>query len=200
MRYTPKHRAETPSATRKAGRLAASGVAAGALVASPLLAVAPVEAATDRTWNRLAGCESGRNWHINTGNGYYGGLQFSASTWRGFGGGKYADYAHRASREQQIRIAEKVLNVQGWGAWPACSSRLGLTAADANAGDGSRDGTRDRRQHTYVVKRGDTLRSIAREKDVTGGADRLFRLNKNRLDGRRDNVRVGMFLRLYDWR
>jgi hypothetical protein len=196
MRYTPKHRAETPSNARKAGRVAASGVAAGALVASPLLAVAPAEAASDRTWNRLAQCESGGNWHINTGNGYYGGLQFSASTWRGFGGGKYADYAHRASREQQIRIAEKVLNGQGWGAWPACSSKLGLSG---NGGGGG-DSTRDRRQHTYVVKKGDSLRSIARAKDVRGGADRLFRLNKNRLDGRRDNLRVGMFLRLYDWR
>ena len=126
MPYTPKHRAEMPSAARKAGRLAASGVAAGALVASPLLAVAPVEAASDRTWNRLAECESGGRWHINTGNGYYGGLQFSASTWRGFGGGKYARNAHRASREQQIRIAEKVQNVQGWGAWPSCSRQIGL--------------------------------------------------------------------------
>jgi nucleoid-associated protein YgaU len=177
--------------------MAAAGVAAGALVASPLLAVGPAEAASDRTWNRLAQCESGGRWHINTGNGYYGGLQFSASTWRGYGGGKYADYAHRASREQQIRIAEKVQNGQGWGAWPSCSSQLGLSGNGGGGGGG--DSTRDR-QHTYVVKRGDTLRSIARAKDVTGGADRLFRLNKVRLDGRRDNLRVGMFLRLYDWR
>ncbi len=197
MRYTPKHRADTPSTPRRASRMAAAGVAAGALVASPLLAVGPAEAASDRTWNRLAQCESGGRWHINTGNGYYGGLQFSASTWRGYGGGKYADYAHRASREQQIRIAEKVQNGQGWGAWPSCSSQLGLSGNGGGGGGG--DSTRDR-QHTYVVKRGDTLRSIARAKDVTGGADRLFRLNKVRLDGRRDNLRAGMFLRLYDWR
>src|SRR4028118_277179 len=113
MRHTPKHRAETPSATRKAGRLAASGVAAGALVASPLLAVAPAEAATDRTWNRLAECESGGRWHINTGNGYYGGLQFSASTWRGYGGGKYANYAHRASRGQPHRRAARGVSRRG---------------------------------------------------------------------------------------
>ncbi len=197
MRYTPKHRADTLSTPRRASRMAAAGVAAGALVASPLLAVGPAEAASDRTWNRLAQCESGGRWHINTGNGYYGGLQFSASTWRGYGGGKYADYAHRASREQQIRIAEKVQNGQGWGAWPSCSSQLGLSGNGGGGGGG--DSTRDR-QHTYVVKRGDTLRSIARAKDVTGGADRLFRLNKVRLDGRRDNLRAGMFLRLYDWR
>jgi hypothetical protein len=71
-------------------------------------------------------CESGGRWHINTGNGYYGGLQFSSSTWRAFGGRKFAANAHRASRAEQIRIAEKVRRVQGWGAWPACTSKLGL--------------------------------------------------------------------------
>ncbi len=79
-----------------------------------------------KTWNRLAGCESGRRWHINTGNGYYGGLQFSSPTWRGFGGGRFADYAHRASKHEQITIARKVRQSQGWGAWPYCSQRLGL--------------------------------------------------------------------------
>ncbi len=66
------------------------------------------------------------NWAINTGNGYYGGLQFSASTWRAYGGGAYASTANLASREQQIAIAQKVQAAQGWGAWPSCSSRLGL--------------------------------------------------------------------------
>ena len=77
-------------------------------------------------WDRLAQCESGGNWHINTGNGFYGGLQFTLSTWRAYGGGAYADRADLASREQQIAIAQKVQASQGWGAWPACSSRLGL--------------------------------------------------------------------------
>lgn len=78
------------------------------------------------TWDALAQCESGGNWAINTGNGYYGGLQFSASTWTGHGGGQYASTANLATREQQIAIAEKVRASQGWGAWPACSSKLGL--------------------------------------------------------------------------
>ena len=77
-------------------------------------------------WDELAQCESGGNWHINTGNGYYGGLQFWNPTWRGFGGLDLAPRADLASREQQIVIAERVLARQGWQAWPACSRRLGL--------------------------------------------------------------------------
>ena len=74
-------------------------------------------------WDKLAQCESGGNWSINTGNGYYGGLQFSLSTWRAYGG---SGYPHRASRDEQIRIAKKVQADAGWGAWPGCSSKLGL--------------------------------------------------------------------------
>jgi len=77
-------------------------------------------------WDDLAQCEASGNWHINTGNGFFGGLQFVQSTWVGFGGLGYAPRADLASREQQIHIAEWVLRGQGWGAWPACSSRLGL--------------------------------------------------------------------------
>jgi resuscitation-promoting factor RpfB len=74
-------------------------------------------------WDKLAQCESGGNWSINTGNGYYGGLQFSLSTWRAYGG---SGYPHKASREEQIRIAKKLQAAAGWGSWPACSSKLGL--------------------------------------------------------------------------
>ncbi|MFC7375995.1 resuscitation-promoting factor [Brachybacterium sp. GCM10030268] len=77
-------------------------------------------------WDRLAQCESGGDWSINTGNGFYGGLQFTKSTWRAFGGGKYASSAHLATREQQIEIAKKVQAGQGWGAWPSCTSKLGI--------------------------------------------------------------------------
>ncbi len=76
------------------------------------------------TWDALAQCESGGNWATNTGNGYSGGLQFSASTWSAYGGtGSPAD----ASREQQIAVAEQVQASQGWGAWPSCSAQLGLS-------------------------------------------------------------------------
>ena len=74
-------------------------------------------------WDRLAQCESGGNWGINTGNGYSGGLQFSPGTWAAHGG---SGSAANASRAEQIRVAERVRASQGWGAWPACSSKLGL--------------------------------------------------------------------------
>jgi resuscitation-promoting factor RpfA len=77
-------------------------------------------------WDLIAQCESSGNWSINTGNGYYGGLQFSHETWQAYGGGAFAHTADRATRSQQISIAEKVLHAQGWKAWPACSRKLGL--------------------------------------------------------------------------
>jgi resuscitation-promoting factor RpfB len=75
-------------------------------------------------WDRLAECESGGNWSINTGNGFYGGLQFTLSTWRAYGG---TGMPHEASREEQIAVAERVQDAQGWGAWPACTSKLGIS-------------------------------------------------------------------------
>ncbi|MFF0493050.1 transglycosylase family protein [Nocardia sp. NPDC003482] len=83
-------------------------------------------AAPDSDWDKLAQCESGGNWGINTGNGFQGGLQFSQSTWAAHGGTEYAASANQATREQQITVAERVLASQGWGAWPSCSSHLGL--------------------------------------------------------------------------
>jgi len=74
-------------------------------------------------WDELAECESGGNWAANTGNGYYGGLQFTLSTWQGYGG---SGYPNEASREEQIAVAERVQNAQGWGAWPSCAAELGL--------------------------------------------------------------------------
>ena len=76
------------------------------------------------TWDALADCESGGNWSINTGNGYYGGLQFSLGTWQAYGG---SGYPHENSREEQIRIATKVRDARGhYGDWPACAAKLGL--------------------------------------------------------------------------
>jgi hypothetical protein len=79
----------------------------------------------DAKWDRLAQCESGQNWDANTGNSYRGGLQFSDSTWRAYGGRQYAPTADQATREQQIAVARKVQQAQGWQAWPSCSRRLG---------------------------------------------------------------------------
>lgn len=82
--------------------------------------------ANGSVWDQLAQCESTGNWAINTGNGFSGGLQFTDSTWAGFGGTAYAPRAHLATREQQIAVAQKVQAAQGWGAWPACTSKMGL--------------------------------------------------------------------------
>ena len=80
------------------------------------------------TWDKLAKCESGGNWAINTGNGYQGGLQFNKQTWQAYGGGQYAPTADQASREEQIAVAEKVKDDRGgYSAWPSCSSKLGLS-------------------------------------------------------------------------
>ncbi|GAA2179296.1 resuscitation-promoting factor [Brooklawnia cerclae] len=83
--------------------------------------------ASGSVWDSLAQCESGGNWAINTGNGYYGGLQFSAGTWQAYGGGTYASTADQATREQQIAIASQVQAAQGWGAWPSCTAKLGIS-------------------------------------------------------------------------
>jgi resuscitation-promoting factor RpfB len=78
-------------------------------------------------WDKLVQCEATGNWAMNSGNGYYGGLQFDKKTWDAFGGSQYAPYPHQASREQQIAIATKVRDSRGgYGAWPSCSSKLGL--------------------------------------------------------------------------
>ncbi|MBL1077645.1 DUF3235 domain-containing protein [Nocardia sp. 2] len=111
------------------GRTAAKVALTGAIIGGAGVALAGnASAAPDSDWDRLAQCEAGGNWQINTGNGYQGGLQFSPSTWRAHGGGEFAASANQATREQQIVIAEKVLASQGWGAWPSCSSSLGLTS------------------------------------------------------------------------
>ncbi|MEV4126212.1 transglycosylase family protein [Nocardia sp. NPDC049707] len=94
----------------------------GAIVAVPFgLSTGTATAAPTHNWDGVAQCESGGNWGINTGNGYYGGLQFSQSTWAANGG---AGSAHNASKEEQIRVAENVLVTQGPGAWPVCGQYL----------------------------------------------------------------------------
>jgi len=88
-------------------------------------------AATSSTWDKVAQCESGGDWSINTGNGYYGGLQFTPGTWASAGGKAYASRADLATRAQQITVAERVLAIQGPGAWPVCSLKAGLTRGAA---------------------------------------------------------------------
>lgn len=135
--------------------------------------------ASSVNWDAVAQCESGGNWHINTGNGYYGGLQFTLSTWHANGG---SGNPANASRSEQIRVAENVLASQGIGAWPVCGKR-GYTSTTVSKGSGSalqrspkvkkpttvvepsegNTGT----PYTYVVKSGDFLSKIGEHYNVS---------------------------------
>jgi hypothetical protein len=125
-RYRGRHR--KPSTT---SHTIAKTALAGAVVSAPLVTAGQAQAAPDNVWDRVAQCESGGNWGISTGNGFQGGLQFTQSTWRSFGGSQFASTANRASREEQIVIAEKVLAGQGWNAWPVCSRKAGARGSSA---------------------------------------------------------------------
>ncbi|QNP63682.1 transglycosylase family protein [Streptomyces genisteinicus] len=187
----------------KIARVAALAGVAGAAIAAPLLGAGSASAATASEWDKVAQCESGGDWSINTGNGYYGGLQFSASTWAAYGGTAYASTADQASKAQQIAVAEKVLAGQGKGAWPSCGVGLSSAAYDGGAAEQPAEKraeaptTRSDRAEApapkksagaksfkkgdgeYKVLAGDTLSSIAKAEKVEGGWEKLFELNKD---------------------
>ncbi|MFE3110679.1 transglycosylase family protein [Kitasatospora indigofera] len=169
--------------------------------AVPLVSAGTAGAASVATWDKVAMCESSGNWAINTGNGFYGGLQFTQSTWTEFGGAQYAARADLATKDQQITIAEKVLASQGPGAWPVCSVKAGLTAGGAPAevqvssaagtlitqaahaartADSSTSQTADLpATRTYTVEAGDCLSAIAWRNHVQGGWQKLYALNRS---------------------
>ncbi|MCX5419757.1 transglycosylase family protein [Streptomyces sp. NBC_00078] len=203
---------------RKAQSRTTAVLAGAALLAAPLglLAAAGNAAAADGgVWDRIARCESGGNWHINTGNGYYGGLQFSAGTWRAYGGTAHAPTADRASKGQQIAVAAKVQRAQGWGAWPTCSARAGAygsAPADASgpvtpksssvaASKPSKAPARST-GHTnrgasrgdYTVRTGDTLSRIAARHGTTWQG--LYAANKSVIGGDPDVIVPGQQLEL----
>jgi resuscitation-promoting factor RpfA len=177
-RYKARHR--KPSTART---VALRTVTAGALIGGPALALAaPASAAPLSVWDSVAHCESTNNWSINTGNGYYGGLQFAQSTWAAYGGLQYAPRADLASKSQQIAVAEKTLAGQGWGAW-SCASMVGAYGSPENRDAGTSGGSSGTTVQTaapaaatqvqpatrsassgsgsYTVKSGDTLSGIA---------------------------------------
>ncbi|WP_409472973.1 transglycosylase family protein [Streptomyces sp. HC307] len=199
-----------------------TAVLAGAVLLAPLGLLAGTgnaAAADGGVWDRIAQCESGGNWHINTGNGYYGGLQFSADTWRAYGGTAYAPTADQASKEQQIAVATKVQRAQGWGAWPTCSVRAGASGgapeapATGSAGEQSdqseqstsaqpaktparASGHPDRgaTRGDYTVRQGDTLSGIADRHGTTW--QRLYAANKAVIGGDPDVIVPGQRLAL----
>jgi hypothetical protein len=125
-----KHSAPRYVRTRRT--LSGGALVAGATAVGLGVLTTPASAST-HDWSGVAQCESGGNWAINTGNGYYGGLQFTTGTWAANGGTAYASRADLASASQQIAVAERVLQTQGVGAWPVCGARLagGSTAVPA---------------------------------------------------------------------
>ncbi|WNI14572.1 transglycosylase family protein [Actinacidiphila sp. ITFR-21] len=125
-----RHRRYRPNRVSQASLTVTAG---GAGLALPLIGLSTAHAAAGNVWDKVASCESSGDWNINTGNGFYGGLQFNAGTWKSFGGTVYAPRADLASKNQQIAIAEKVLRSQGPGAWPVCSVEAGLTRQAASA-------------------------------------------------------------------
>jgi resuscitation-promoting factor RpfA len=181
-----------------------------------LAGTTPAHAATT-VWDKVAKCESGNRWHISTGNGYYGGLQFSSGTWKAFGGRKYGTQAHKASKTEQIAIARRVLAGQGPGAWPTCGRRAGLTKAsgkaDQKAVPATNPGVSKAKSIRPVVKRkpavkaksttvkrvkvvsGDTLSKIAKRYDVKGGWRGLWKLNKTTLKNP-NRIYIGQVLRV----
>ena len=172
-----------PSRARAwAFRGAAVGVVAGA---AAIGLAGPAAAAPDSTWDAVAQCESSGNWSINTGNGYFGGLQFSQSTWTAFGGQEYAARADLATREQQIAVAERTLAGQGWAAWTCAyaggregSTQRNPTPAAPSAPPAAASSPNPSPDTgTYTVASGDTLFTIANAHGVAGGWEALYRAN-----------------------
>ncbi|MFD9207496.1 transglycosylase family protein [Streptomyces sioyaensis] len=170
--------------------LAGRGVAATSVTAGP---PAP-------DWERIAACESSGRWHINTGNGYHGGLQIDLPTWRAYGGERFAPRADLATRAQQIAIGERIVRDRGLSAWPNCARvTSGDDRADggsATAGQESAPSARARQRATparslrsvagpaapsYVVRPGDCLSVIAARTHTPGGTKALYDLNKDTL-------------------
>ncbi|MGJ5756469.1 LysM domain-containing protein [Streptomyces puniciscabiei] len=213
MAVRGRHRRYQPNRINRASLTVTAG---GAGLAIPLVAAGTADAADATTWNKVAACESSGNWSINTGNGYYGGLQFTQSTWEAYGGTRYAPRADLATREQQIAVAEKVLDGQGPGAWPVCSVRAGLSRGDGDPGvHTDSTGTRPARSaaledvqaHTtpqsragraemYTVVRGDTLSGIADEHHVRGGWHALYAGNRRTIGADPDLILPGQRLSL----
>ncbi|WP_129297101.1 transglycosylase family protein [Streptomyces lydicus] len=137
-------------------------------------------AADQWPWGCLAECESSGDWHVNTGNTFYGGLQFWQPTWEAFGGLDFAERADLATRKDQIKIAKRVQAAQGWGAWPVCARRYGLIPP----------------ARTHVVRRGETLGEIAEKYQVKGGWRALYSANRSTIGPDPGKLLAGTELRL----
>lgn len=217
MAVRGRHRRYQPNRINRASLTVTAG---GAGMALPFMGAGAAQAADVDTWNKVAACESTNNWSINSGNGFYGGLQFTQSTWEAYGGRAYAARADLASKDQQIAVAEKVLDGQGPGAWPVCSERAGLTrgggepdirpAAQSTKKDDKKRAktsieavrpqstpqSRAGNAEMYTVVRGDTLSGIADDQDVRGGWRGLYAANRSAIGSDPDLIVPGQRLAL----
>lgn len=207
---------------RRRAVLGSISVLAGS--AASVTGVAPAaHASAPSVWDNVASCESSGNWHINTHNGYFGGLQFWPATWVGYGGRDYAPRADQATRAQQIEVARRVLASQGPGAWPVCGKRAHLTKKDGGAttaplprigpvihasptspavhtaprrGATPSPAAHARPRHTsYQVQPGDTLSGIAQQLGVRGGWEALWQLNRSQVPNP-NVIFIGQMLRV----
>ena len=167
MAVRGRHRRYQPNRINRASLTVTAG---GAGMAIPLIGTGVAQAADVDTWNKVAACESTNDWSINTGNGFYGGLQFTQSTWEAYGGTRYAPRADLATKDQQIAVAEKVLDGQGPGAWPQCSVRAGLTRG-ADTPDIRPAGTRDSGTRSATTKKADGATTKKADGATTKKAD-----------------------------
>ncbi|MEU9572536.1 transglycosylase family protein [Streptomyces massasporeus] len=216
MAVRGRHRRYQPNRINRASLTVTAG---GAGMALPFMGAGAAQAADMDTWNKVAACESTNNWSINSGNGFYGGLQFTQSTWEAYGGRAYAARADLASKDQQIAVAEKVLDGQGPGAWPVCSVRAGLTrgggepdirpAAERTTKKDTKKKTsiedvrpqstpqsRAGKAEMYTVVHGDTLSGIADDQDVRGGWRGLYEANRSAIGSDPDLIVPGQRLAL----
>jgi len=220
MLFSRKGRHAAPR-SRGPVRLAVLSGVAGAAVAVPVATATSAQAASVGTWDKVAQCESSGNWKADTGNGYYGGLQFSNSSWAAAGGTKYAPRADQASKSQQIATAERLLKMQGPGAW-SCAGAGHLTAngPSPNVGSGSAQHTQPQREQNhasrsaerapatpqpkphknghghgdYTVRKGDTLAKIAAAHNASW--QRIYRANVSVIGKDADVIVPGQQLRL----
>ncbi|MGW1991397.1 transglycosylase family protein [Embleya sp. NPDC001921] len=180
----------------------------------PSLFANHASAASAAVWDKVAACESSGDWAINTGNGYYGGLQIAQSTWTAFGGIRYAARADLATKSEQIAVAEKILAGQGPGAWPQCSRKAGLTrsgttpastpaapsaptpAPTVQVQPRTREPAPATEASTYRVRSGDTLFRIAGALKVSGGWQTLYDLNRSTIGRDPDLIYPGTLLRV----
>ncbi|MBC9725926.1 peptidoglycan DD-metalloendopeptidase family protein [Streptomyces sp. TRM68367] len=216
MAVRGRHRRYQPNRINRASLTVTAG---GAGIALPFVGTGTAQAADADTWNKVAACESSNDWNINTGNGFYGGLQFTQSTWEAYGGTRYAPRADLATKDQQIAVAGKVLDGQGPGAWPACSVRAGLSRGGETPGmrpagtstkDEKKSGrttvqdvqpqktpqSRAGRAEMYTVVRGDTLSGIASDQRVEGGWRGLYDANRSTIGADPDLIVPGQHLDL----